>query len=140
MSVRFEEVDVGHDLQTLSLTLSGEQVKRYAVVARMPGGRFMSDDDARKEGLPGQIVPGNMSLALFSRLIAASFPDGALRKLTATFRGLVHPGQPLVVRGVVTEKHRTEHGDQIECDLVLESTEGDRWVTGTASVQFPTRS
>ena len=139
MTTHFEDVDVGHELQRLTLTLSGEEVKRYAVAARMPGGRFMSDEDARKEGLPGQIVPGNMSLALFSRLIAASFPDATLRKLSATFRGLVHPGRALVISGVVTEKHCTDHGDLIECDLVLESAEGDRWVTGTATVQFPAR-
>ena len=139
MIARFEDVDVGHDLQTLALTLSSEEVKRYAVAARMPGGRFMSDEAARREGLPGQIVPGNMSLALFSRLITHSLPGATLKKLSATFRGLVHPGRPLVVRGVVTEKHCTDHGDLIECDLVLESAEGDRWVTGTATVQFPAR-
>ena len=137
MKTRFDEVDAGHDLQTLTLTLSNDAVKRYAVAARMPGGRFMSDEEARQEGLPGQIVPGNMSLALFSRLIAESFPGATLKNLSATFRGLIHPGRALVVRGVVTEKHCTDHGDLIECDLILESTEGDRWVTGTASVQFP---
>lgn len=139
MHTRFEDVDVGHDLQTLAVTLSSAEVKRYAVAARMPGGRFMSDDEARKEGLPGQIVPGNMSLALFSRVIAGAFPGGTIKKLSATFRGLVHPGRALEIRGVVTEKHCTDHGDLIECDLVLESKEGDRWVTGTATVQFPPR-
>jgi acyl dehydratase len=137
MATRFADVDVGHDLRTLTLTLSGDEVKHYAVAAHMPGGRFMSDDDARKEGLPGQIVPGNLSLALFSRLIAESLPGATLKKLSATFRGLVQPGRPLVIRGVVTEKHCTDQGDRIECDLILESKEGDRLVTGTATVQFP---
>jgi acyl dehydratase len=140
MGPRFADVDVGHELRTLALTLSGDEVKRYALAARMPGGRFMSDDDARKEGLPGQIVPGNLSLALFSRLIAESLPGATLKKLSATFRGLVHPGRPLVIRGVVTEKHCSDQGDRIECDLVLESQDGDRLVTGTATVQFPPRS
>jgi len=136
-AVRFDDIDVGDELHRLAVTLSGEQVKRYAIAARMPGGRFMSDEDARKEGLPGQIVPGNLSLALFSRLIAESLPRATLKRLSATFRGLVRPGRPFVVRGVVTEKHRTDHGDLLECDLILESDEGDRWVTGTASVQIP---
>lgn len=136
-SVRFEDIDVGHELRTFTLTLTGEQVKRYAVTARMPGGRFTSDADARKEGLPGQIVPGNLSMALFSRLIADSFPGATLKRLNATFRGLVRPGNPLLLRGVVTEKHATDHGHFIECDLILESEEGDRWVTGTASVHLP---
>jgi acyl dehydratase len=134
---RFEDIDVGHELDVLRLTLSGEQVQRYALAARMPGGRFMSDEAARKEGLPGQIVPGNLSMALFVRLIVGTWPATNLLRLSATFRGLVRPNVPLVVRGVVTEKHCTDHGDLIECDLVLESEESDRWVTGTASVRLP---
>ena len=137
MRERFEDIDVGRELETLRLTLSGEQVRRYALAARMPGRRFMSDEDARKEGLPGQIVPGNLSMALFARQIAEAWPGATLLRLSATFRGLVRPDTTLVVRGVVTEKHCTDHGDLIECDLVLESDAGDRWVTGTASVRLP---
>ena len=135
--VHFQNIDVGHELGPLRLTLAGEQVRRYAIAARMPGGRFMSDDEARGEGLPGQIVPGNMSLALFSRLIGTSFPGATLQRLSATFRGLVRPGYALLIRGVVTEKHCTDRGDLVECDLILESEEGDRWVTGTATVRLP---
>lgn len=136
-SVRFEDVDVGHEFPPLRLVLAGEQVRRYALAARMPGGRFMSDAEARSEGLPGQIVPGNLSMALFSRLLAEVLPGAVLQCMSATFRGLVRPGQPLVVRGVVTEKHCSEDGDTLECDLVLEGEEGDRWVTGTARVRLP---
>jgi acyl dehydratase len=135
--VGFEDIDVGHEFPPLRLVLGGEQVRRYALAARMPGGRFMSDAEARKEGLPGQIVPGNLSIALFSRLIGEALPGAGLQRLSATFRGLVRPGQALVVRGVVTEKHCTDDGDALECDLVLESEDGDRWVTGTARVRLP---
>jgi len=137
---REESVDVGHALAALHVRLTAEQVRCYALAARMPGGRFMSDEAARKEGLPGQIVPGNMSIALFARVIAAAWPTAELLQLHATFRGLVRPEVPLVVHGVVTETHRDAHGDRIECDLVLEGAEGDRWVTGTASIRLPARN
>ncbi|MFI5396769.1 MAG: MaoC family dehydratase [Candidatus Binatia bacterium] len=133
----FAHIDVGDELSTLRLTLTPEQVKQYAVTAGMPGGRFMDDEEARKEGLPGQIAPGNMSLALLSRLIAASFPGMRLKRLNATFRVPVRPNVPIIVHGVVTEKHASEQGCFVECDLVLESDEGERWVTGTASVYLP---
>ncbi len=135
--VDFDHVDVGHDLCTLRLTLTGEQVARYARAARLPVGRFLSDAGARAEGLAGQIAPGNMSLALFSRLIGRSFPGMCLRRLSATFRVPLRPHRRITVRGVVTEKHITDQGNFIECDLVLESEDGERWVTGTASVFVP---
>jgi acyl dehydratase len=135
--MNWDDIDVGYELPALGLTLTGEGVSRYALAARMPAGRFLSDEEARKEGLPGQIIPGNMSLALFARLVAASFPGARLRRLSATFRGLVRPGRALVLSGVVTERHHLEDGDVLECDLLLENDEGDRWVTGTASVGVP---
>ncbi len=132
----FEDVDVGDELPPFHLTLTPEQVKRYAEAANMPGGRFMSDELAKAEGLPGQIVPGNFSLALFSRLITDWNAAATVERLSATFRGLVHPGVPLIVSGVITEKHASDRGDFIECDLVVESDAGDRLVTGTATVQL----
>jgi acyl dehydratase len=135
-AVSFDGVDVGDELPPLSLTLAGEQVRRYAVAANMPGGRFMSDEDAKAEGLPGQIVPGNLSLALFSRLLT-EWGDVRLKRLSATFRALVRPAVPLVLSAVVTEKHTSDHGKFIECDLVLENADGERLVTGTATVELP---
>lgn len=132
----FDAIDVGDELPPLRLTLSAEQVRQYAVAANMPGGRFMGDEEARAEGLPGQIVPGNMSLALFARLLTSWGIDGRLQRLSATFRSLVRPGVPLVVSAVVTEKHQSDRGNFLECDLLLETADGDRLVTGTATVAF----
>jgi len=130
------ELDVGDDLHRLQLTLSSEQVRGYSIVARMPGGRFESDEAARREGLPGQIVPGNMSIALFCRLIAESLPGARLERLNATFRGIVRPGEPLSLHGVITERREEHDAVFLECDLVLESAEGERRVTGTATVRL----
>jgi acyl dehydratase len=132
----FDDIEVGDELPPLTLTLSGEQVRRYAETANMPGGRFMSDEAARAEGLPGQIVPGNMSLALFSRLLAGWGDGVVIKRLSATFRAIVRPDVPLVLNAVVTEKHSSDHGDFVECDLVLENADGDRLVTGTATVSL----
>ena len=133
----FDTVDVGDDLPPLRLTLSGEQVRRYAEIANMPGGRFMSDEQAKAEGLPGQIVPGNFSLALFSRLLTEWSDHVRLRRLSATFRAIVRPNTPLTLRAVVTEKHTSEDGNFLECDLLLENADGERLVTGTATVVLP---
>jgi acyl dehydratase len=78
-----------------------------------------------------------MSMALFSWLLRESFPGTTLKRLRATFRVPVRPNQALTVRGVMTEKHAADRSDFIECDLALESEEGERWVTGTASVHVP---
>ena len=137
-ALRFDAVEVGDELPTLRVTLDNQDVRGYAVAADMPGGRFMSDEEARREGLPGQILPGNLSMALFSRLIGAWGDGVSIKRLSATFRGLVFPNAPLLITAVVTEKHTSDHGSFVECDLVLETEDGERKVTGTATVELPT--
>jgi acyl dehydratase len=139
-SFDFERAEVGDTLPALRVTLASEAVRAYALAANMPGGRFLSDEAAKREGLPGQIVPGNMSLALFSRLLGSSSEGVRIRRLSATYRSIVHPDVPLVLRAVVTEKHVGEAGDFVECDLLLENAEGDRLVTGTATIELVGRA
>jgi len=136
----FDDVEVGDELPPLHVTLTSAQVRAYAETANMPGGRFFSDEDARAEGLPGQIVPGNMSMALFSRLLTGWSEPGRLQRLNATFRGLVRPNVALTFHAVIIEKHSSDHGNFVECDLVLETADGERLVTGTATLQLPSRS
>jgi len=136
-SPSLDTIDVGDELPALHLTLTSEQVRHYAQTANMPGGRFMSDAEAKAEGLPGQIAPGNLSLALFSRLLT-SWGDGVrIKRISATFRAIVRPNVPLVLSAVVTEKHASEDGNFLECDLLLENQDGERLVTGTATVELP---
>ena len=132
----FDTVEVGDELPPLHLTLTGDQVRRYAQTANMPGGRFMSDEEAKAEGLPGQIAPGNLSLALFSRLLTAWDAGVRIRRISATFRAIVRPNVALVLSAVITEKHSSEDGNFLECDLMLENADGERLVTGTATLEL----
>jgi acyl dehydratase len=132
------DLDIGDELPALRLTLSPQQVAEYAHAANQAGPRFLSDEGARKDGLPGQIVPGNMSLALFSRLLG-TIEGGCVRRVNGTFRGLVRPNVPLVVSGVVTDLRPGEGGELLEIDLLLETEEGDRLVAGTGTVLVPAR-
>lgn len=131
------DLDVGDDLPAIALTLSPDDIRAYCAAAKMPGGRFHSDEEAHKEGLPGQIAPGNMSLALFARLLAAALPKAKVLRLSGTFRGLVRPNVAMSISGVVTERHADPLGDRLECDLVLAAASGDRLVIGTATLRLP---
>ena len=132
--ISFDDVEVGDELPVLRVTFSNADVRAYAVTADMPGGRFMSDEEARAEGLPGQIMPGNLSMALFTRALMSWDEQVRIKRLSATFRGLVFPNAPLLITAVITEKHTSDHGNFVECDLLLETEDGERKVTGTATV------
>ncbi len=129
--------DFGDELTPLRLTLAPQQVADYVHAANQAAPRFLDDEQAKKEGLPGQIAPGNMSLALFSRFLESAAPGARVLRISATFRSFVQPKVPLLVTGVVTDVTDADDEQRIECDLLLESEAGERLVTGTGSVVVP---
>jgi acyl dehydratase len=131
----FASIEAGDDLSVWSVDLDKQFVRQYACAIDMNFGRFTDDAAARQEGLPGQITPGNMTLALLARHLHESFPGATLKRLGTTFRGLALTGTAVKILGTVTEKDEATR--TIECDVWMESPEGDRWVIGTATLAFP---
>jgi len=129
------DIEIGHEIPPLEIVVSADDVSRYAAVAQMPGQRFVSDEVARKEGLPGRILPGNMSMALLSRMLSDWLPEARLERLGVTFRGIVQPGKPLRCSGFVTDRRLTADGVELECDVILEQG-GERRTTGVAVLQL----
>ncbi len=56
----FDGVEIGDRLPSVAADVSLATVRRFAKTANMPAGRFTDHDAARREGLPGAIVPGIM--------------------------------------------------------------------------------
>ncbi len=135
----FEDIDIGDDLAELEVCPSTADVVRFVDVARMQSGRFTDDEHARKEGLAGAIIPGNMSLGFLSRMLTECFPTGTLRELTANFRATVPHNTPLTCSGVVTEKQSRDGQHLLFCDVMVGNEAGERYVQGTAQVALPSR-
>jgi hypothetical protein len=130
-------LDFGDELQPLRLTLGSEQIAEFVHAANQAAPRFLTDEGGRADGLPGQIAPGNMSLAIFSRLLEGCAPDVQVRRVSATFRSFVRPAIAMVASGVVTDVAEGDGGTLLECDLLLETEAGDRLVTGTGTIFVP---
>jgi acyl dehydratase len=131
----FDSVEPGDDLPAITVELSRDYVRTHATELGMAFPRFTDDEGAKKEGLPGMIAPGNMTLALLARELLAWAPGGRILRLGTTFRGLALAGTTIQLLGTVTEKD--EERRTVECDVWMETPEGDRCVIGTATVQLP---
>lgn len=132
MALAFEAVEEGDELPARELFLAKDQVRAYARAANQWGARFTDDEGARREGLPGMITPGNMSMGLLGNLVEGWAGAGTLRRLGTTFRGLVLPDRTLRLCGTVTQKDAASR--TVELDVWIESDEGERPVIGTATV------
>lgn len=134
MAVLFDAVEEGDDVPALERRLEKDEVREYARVNGIDFARFTDDEGARKEGLPGMIAPGNMSMGLLATFVEGWAGAGTLRRLGTTFRGLVLPGNTIALYGVVTQKNAADR--TAEVDVWIESHEGERLVIGTATVQL----
>jgi acyl dehydratase len=133
----FEEVQVGDALGPEEMHLSKDQVRAYARATGMYVARFTDDEAARKEGLPGMITPGNMSLAILSKLVTDWVGASGARmvRLGTTYRQPVMPDHTIALHGFVT--HKNDDDRTAEMDVWIENEEAERLVIGTATVQFP---
>jgi len=130
--LRFDDVEEGDELSARSFFLSKDQVRAYARAGGQWSPRFTDDEGARREGLPGMITPGNMSMGLLASFLEAWAGPGTLRRLGTTFRGLVLPDRTIRLCAAVTQKEDASRS--VELDVWLESEEAERLVIGTATV------
>ena len=133
----FDTVQIGDTLGPQQIYVSKEQVRAYALSCGMNTPRFTNDEGARKEGLPGMIMPGNMSLALITKLVTDWLGAGGARmtRIGTTYRTPVQPNHDFVMQGFVT--HMDASTRTAEVDVWLENEDAERLVIGTATVQFP---
>jgi acyl dehydratase len=133
--MRFEDVAFGEDLPELAPDVSRETVEGFARAAGMLHPRFFDDEAARREGLPGAIVPGIMSQGILAALIHRWAPEARIEVLDTTFRAPLRVGSKPTARGVVTDLDAA--GRRVEIDLTLENEAGETRVVGTARVALP---
>src|ERR1700730_8819440 len=135
--VTFESVKIVDPLGPQELYLTKAQGRAYAGTPGIGVPRFTDDEGARKEGLPGMITPGNMSLAILSKLVTdwIGASGAQLTRMGTTYRQPVIPDHTITLQGFVTDKN--ESNRTAEMDIWLENEDGERLVVGTASVHFP---
>jgi len=132
MSLSYDEVEFGADLPAIRPDVTLRNVQRFCRAAGMLAGRFMSHEDARKEGLPQAIVPGIMSQGILTALVHRWAPGCEVRSIDTIFRAPVLVDTQPTARGVVTDKDDAER--TVTLDLTVVNEAGETRVLGTAVV------
>ncbi len=131
---RFEDVDMGDDLPEVKPDVSMESVRRFGKVSGMMTGRFTDHEEAKKQGLPGAIVPGIMSQAILASIIHKWAPGCHIKKIDTIFRAPVLVDSEPTCRSVVT--HTDSDDRTVEIDLTIVNEAGETGVMGTATVEL----
>lgn len=128
--------DLGHELGPWRRsTPDADTIARYAGTADIAEPLFTSAPAARGLGYRGVVVPGPMLAAFLEHFVRHELPGWQLERLGTTFRVPTITGDTITLSGVVTERHELADGERIVSDLVIEHSDGERAVTGTATLR-----
>ena len=134
---RIQDVAFGAELPTFTPDTSLANVKRFALLVGWNGPRFTSHEGARKEGLPGALVPGILSQGFLAAMIHRWAPDATIHRIDTVFRATLLADEACTIKGLVTDVD--EATGQVEIDLTVANPAGETRVFGTASVALPIR-
>lgn len=129
------EVSFGEELPVFDPDTSLANVIRFTEAAGWGGPRFTDHEAARKEGLPGALVPGIMSQGFLAAMIHRWAPLGQIVDIDTLFRAPVIVDDVYHINGVVTDID--EETRTIEIDLTVSNEKAETRVFGTASVRLP---
>jgi hypothetical protein len=130
----FEQIEFGEELPELHPDVSMPAVRRFAKISGMVTARFTDHEGAKKQGLPGAIVPGIMSQALLASMIHGWAAGAHLERIDTVFRAPILVDSKPVCKGVVT--HLETEARTVEIDLTIENEAGETRVLGTAVIRL----
>ena len=131
---RFADVELGDEIPREEPDIRMERVREFAGAVGMTTARFTDHEGAKKQGLPGAIVPGIMSQALLASAIHRWAPGCEIRKIDTIFRAPIVVDSTATLQGVVTDTHPEDRS--IDIDLTIENEAGETRVIGTAVVRL----
>ena len=136
----FEDVREGMAVPTLEKHPTTQQLVKFAGATSDYYQIHYDREFALSFGLPDVIVHGPLKNAFLGQLMTDWIGEyGTLKELGVQFRGMDVPGTPVYAKGVVAGK-RVEYGEHlVECEIWLETNEGQKTTIGEAVVALPSR-
>ncbi len=131
---RFEDIELGEEIEPHHPDVGMENVRRFTRAAGMDFGRFTDHEAARKEGLPGAIVPGIMSQGILAATVHRWAPGSHIERIDTIFRSPALVDAKATCRATVTDIDEAQR--RVEIDLTITSDDDETRVLGTATVRF----
>ena len=129
-----KDVEFGGDLPAFKPDTSLAMGSQFASLIGWSGPRFSDHEGARKEGLPGAMIPGVMSQGFLVAMIHHWAPTARVQTIDTVFRAPVMADETHAISGVVTDID-TDKGT-VEIDLTVSNEKQETRVFGTATIAF----
>jgi acyl dehydratase len=136
----YQDVDVGDAITPLVKQPTTKQLVMWAGASGDYNPIHYDQGFARSRGLAGVIVPGQLVGTFLGQLMTDWIGEqGALRKLSCSYKGMSYPGEVVTCQGKVTKKYVEGGRHCVECSLWAENAKSEKTASGKAVVILPSR-
>ena len=133
----FEAIRVGDELPALAKApVDRVQLSRYAGASGDYNPVHVDEVYAKSVGMPSVYAPGMLIMGMLGQLISDWARGGQLRRYQVRFIKMVWPGDTVVCKGRVSDRHGTGGRYFVEIDLWAENQRGELLMKGQSVIQL----
>ncbi len=133
----FEGIRVGDELPALAKApVDRVQLSRYAGASGDYNPVHVDEVYAKSVGMPSVYAPGMLIMGMLGQLISDWARGGQLRRYNVRFIKMVWPGDTVVCKGRVSDRHGTGGRYFVEIDLWAENQRGELLMKGQSVIQL----
>ena len=133
----FEALRVGDELPTLTKApIDRVQLARYAGASGDFNPVHVDEVYARGLGMPSVYAPGMLVMAFLGQLVSDWARGAQLRRYSVRFSKMVWPGDTVICKGRVTDRHGEEGRYFAEMEVWAENQKGELLIKGQGCIQL----
>ncbi|MDY7229418.1 MaoC family dehydratase [Hyalangium rubrum] len=133
----FESIRVGDELPALAKApVDRVQLSRYAGASGDYNPVHVDEVYAKSVGMPSVYAPGMLIMGMLGQLISDWARGGQLRRYGVRFIKMVWPGDTVVCKGRVSDRHGSGGRYFVEIDLWAENQRGELLMKGQSVIQL----
>jgi len=133
----FESIRVGDELPALAKApVDRVQLSRYAGASGDYNPVHVDELYAKSVGMPSVYAPGMLIMGMLGQLISDWARGGQLRRYGVRFIKMVWPGDTVVCKGRVSDRHGSGGRYFVEIDLWAENQRGELLMKGQSVIQL----
>ena len=138
----FEDIEIGFEIPSIEKTPGNLQLFMFSAITWNCHRIHFDADFAREhDNLPNVLTHRPLLGSFLCQMLTDWLGDnGRIERLEWSNRGPAVPGDRLICRGKVVQKHGQKDKATLDCDVWIENDRGETIVPGKAEVSLTSRS
>jgi len=132
----FENVRVGDEIPAMAKApIDRVQLARYAGATGDFNPMSLDEAWARSVGMPSVVAPSSLGMGFLGQLVTDWARGAQVRRMSVKFNRMIWPGDTLVCRGRVSDRHGEEGKYYLELDVWAENQKGELVMRGQVTLK-----